>query len=264
MYRTRYSWSPNNETLVISIIHSDNTVQPNFTKATNPHMKQRTANNLTWWGKPRNIAILVDNDSWVLPYARELVERLKHSNDNAILYRSAESIPKGCITFLLGCTKIIPQRILNKNIRTLVVHASDLPRGRGFSPLTWRILEGHNRIPICLLDAVDEVDAGPVVYREEMIFQGNELIDELRHEVGTQSINLCLRFLDETIPKDGIPQDGEATIYPRRVPQDSKLDPNLTLIEQFNLLRVVDNEKYPAFFHHLGCTYRITITKDEE
>ena len=47
----------------------------------------------------------------------------------------------------------------------------------------------------------------------------------------------------------------------RRTPADSRLDPDKSIAEQFELLRVVDNQRYPAFFDHRGRRYRITIEK---
>ena len=43
--------------------------------------------------------------------------------------------------------------------------------------------------------------------------------------------------------------------------EDSLLDFNKTITEQFNLLRVVDNDKYPAFFENQGEKYFLKITK---
>lgn len=40
----------------------------------------------------------------------------------------------------------------------------------------------------------------------------------------------------------------KASRYPRRHPADSRLDPELSLAEQFNFLRVVDNRLNPASF----------------
>ena len=51
------------------------------------------------------------------------------------------------------------------------------------------------------------------------------------------------------------------TFYSRRRPEDSEIDVEKPLSEQFNLLRVVDNEKYPAFFRFRGCKYTLKIEK---
>ena len=39
------------------------------------------------------------------------------------------------------------------------------------------------------------------------------------------------------------------------------LDPNKTIVEQFNLLRIVDNDRYPAYFNWLGQDYIMKIEK---
>ena len=55
------------------------------------------------------------------------------------------------------------------------------------------------------------------------------------------------------------PQQGEETSYPKRSTEDSELDTNKTLEENFNLLRIADNEQYPAFFIRDGKKYTIKI-----
>ena len=59
------------------------------------------------------------------------------------------------------------------------------------------------------------------------------------------------------------PQTGDESFYPRRKPDDSRLDPSRTLADQFHLLRVVDNERYPAFFESCGSLYTLRIRKVE-
>ena len=49
--------------------------------------------------------------------------------------------------------------------------------------------------------------------------------------------------------------------YPKRTPEDSRLDPNKTFLEQFNLLRVADKDRYPSFFEYLGHKYIVIIQK---
>ena len=44
-------------------------------------------------------------------------------------YRKATG---GDICFLLSCNEIVPRSVLSQYIHSLVIHASDLPRGRGW------------------------------------------------------------------------------------------------------------------------------------
>jgi methionyl-tRNA formyltransferase len=213
----------------------------------------------TWWNRPRRVDVVVDNPSWIEPWACALVDAARAAGDDAHLRHRHEDVRADSIAFYLGCVKITPPATLRRAARNLVVHASDLPRGRGFSPLTWQIIEGLNRIPICLFEAVEAVDAGPVIYRDWIDFRGDELLEELRAPLGDATVRLCRRFLDEAAPPAGIAQVGEPSIYPRRRPIDSRLDPARTLASQFDLLRTVDNERYPAWFELRGRRYKLAI-----
>lgn len=215
----------------------------------------------SWWQRPRRIAVVTDNDGWMLTYSRQLVQALVDGGDDARLYQDHRDVPEGAVAFYLSCHEIIPPDVLARNRRNLVAHASDLPRGRGMSPLTWQILEGCNRIPVCLLEAVEAVDAGPVIYREYLDFEGHELIDEMRDALGRLCVRLCRRFLDEPSPPEGEPQSGTPSYYRWRTPADSALDPGQSIAEQFNHLRVADNERYPVFFDWRGHRYRLRIDK---
>ena len=129
--------------------------------------------------------------------------------------------------------------------------------------MTWQIIEGKNRIPICLFEAVKNVDAGKIYLKDEIILNGSELIDCWQKKLGNKTIDLCKKFLLK-YPKDIISVNQEkrsSTKYRRRTPKDSEIDINKTLKEQFNLLRTVDNINYPAFFKYLGQTYILKIEK---
>lgn len=217
-----------------------------------------------WWLKPRTVSVVVDNDSWVLPYAEDLVRRVEETGDRAALCRSYDDVLEGGIAFFLGCTGVAGKDVLERNHRTLVPHQSDLPNGRGFAPLTWQILEGKSEVPICLIEAAEGVDEGGIVYRDLLTFQGHELCDELRHLQGLKIEELCRRYLGEAAPPPTTPQEGEPSYYRRRRPKDSELDPEKTLAEQFELLRVCDNKRYPAFFYYRGHKYVLQISKTDE
>ena len=208
----------------------------------------------------RRVSVLVDNDSWILPYAEELVARARAAGNDAVLVRAASAVPEGDVAFLIGCTRIVPPEILARSAINLVVHESDLPRGKGFAPMTWQILEGASVIPVCLFHATVEVDAGAIVYRDEILLDGTEVCSELRDLQGRKTVEICLRFLAERIPPKGILQSGPESHYPRRTPADSRVDPHRTLADQFDLLRVCDPLRYPAFMEYRGRRYTLALT----
>jgi pseudaminic acid synthase len=220
-----------------------------------------SGNELDWWQRPRRVSVVCDNPSWVVPYCQDLVERLNALGDEARFCARHDEIEQGDVAFYIGCVRITPPDVLARNRRNLVAHASDLPAGRGFSPLTWQVLEGRNQIPLCLLEAAEGVDEGPVVFRDTMTFEGHELLDELHERLGRAQVDLALRYMAADAPPVGVAQTGEGSVYPRRGPKDSRLDADAPLATQFDLLRTVDNAKYPAFFEARGHRYRLAIEK---
>ena len=173
-------------------------------------------------------------------------------------------MPEGDCAVFLSCEKMVPADIRARNTHNIVVHGSALPEGKGWSPLTWQILEGRTDIPVTLFEAGEAVDSGDVYAEGTLHFEGHELVDELRERQGELTIALVLEFLETFPPKGGRKQKGTETFYRRRTPKDSELDPDKSIAEQFNLLRVVDNERYPAFFRHRGHTYELKIYKKEK
>lgn len=218
-------------------------------------------NGADWWHGPRKVSVIVDNESWILPYAEQLVAKINATDDIAKLCRTHEEITQGDIAFYLGCVKITPPEVLKKNNYNLVVHESDLPKGKGFAPLTWQILEGASTVPVCLIEAENEVDSGNIYLRKELYFDGYELCDDIRRAQGEISVDICLEFLSSNSSPEGKPQQGESTFYQRRSPKDSELDINKSIAEQFNLLRTVDNKDYPAFFYINDIKYYLKIEK---
>lgn len=209
-----------------------------------------------------SFVVITDNpNSWSLPYNEDLVRRLRAAGHEATLVHAVADAPDADVAVYLSCERIIPARERARFKNNLVVHASDLPRGRGWSPLTWSILDGADRVVLTLFEAADEVDSGPIYLQQELRFEGHELIDELRAAVGRGSQELVLAFARSWPEVPARPQAGEPTFYPRRRPVDSRLDPDRTLRESFNLLRIVDNDRYPAYFEHAGHVYELRITK---
>lgn len=211
------------------------------------------------------ITILTDNPkSWYIPYAQKLTRTLLDDGHDAVLVHNVHEIRHGDLAFFLSCEKIIKKDVRDKNKHSLVVHSSDLPKGKGWSPLTWQVLEGKNKITNTLFEAQDKVDAGDIYAQNVIELNGDELLEDL-HCLQGESINrLVLEFIQKVKNLNGTAlvgkkQVGEESFYPKRTSADSELDVNKSLKDQFNLLRIVDNEKYPAFFNLAGKKYLLKI-----
>ncbi|MBS3072620.1 methionyl-tRNA formyltransferase [Candidatus Pacearchaeota archaeon] len=215
---------------------------------------------IKWNHDPKIVSVVVDNPSWIVPYAQELTDKLKEIGHNSAFCSNHSEVRKGDVAFYLGCIKITPKRILSDNTFNLVAHSSDLPKGRGFSPLSYQIMEGKNEIPVCLFEAVEQLDYGDIFFREVMHFEGHELVDELREKYARTQMRLCLKFMEDG-PKHRTPQIGTPSYYERRREDSNIIDPNLTITSQFDLLRIADNDRYPAWFEYRGHKYKLSIKK---
>lgn len=210
------------------------------------------------------ITILTDDlNSWAIPYVKELYNILQNKGHNVKLIYQHKDVGKGDILFLLSCTKLFKK--LNMNTHNIVVHSSDLPKGKGWSPITWQVLEGKKIIPCTLFEAVEKVDAGKIYLKDEIILENTDLLDEIKDKQGKKINEMIIKFIDnyDILIKNGIKQNGKETFYPRRNAKDSELDINKSIKEQFNLLRVCDNKRYPAFFVINNTKYILNIIKEK-
>lgn len=209
------------------------------------------------------VQLLSSSDkSWIFPYGEKLKKDLTEMGHKCNYVFSEKDIVKGDILILLSYDKIF--KSLNLNNHNLVIHESDLPKGRGMSPLTWQILEGNNVIPVTLIEASKGVDEGDIYDQILLKFTGLELNVELKHKQGLATIEIVKKFIEKYPYNIRKKQIGKPTYYKRRTPLDSELDPQKSIEEQFNLLRVCDNERYPAFFYLKDKKFKILIFEDNE
>lgn len=179
------------------------------------------------------------------------------------LVSKVASLSSGDLLFLISCSELVPRDVRSRFRHSLVVHASRLPQGRGWSPHVWQVLEGESVIPVTLLEAEDKVDSGRIWAQREMRLEGHELYDEINALLFDATLELMSYAVDNAgavLPKEQ-PAD-PPSYYPKRTPEDSRIDPGKTLAEQFDLLRVADPNRFPCFFDLRGHRYRIILQKD--
>ena len=93
---------------------------------------------------------------------------------------------------------------------------------------------------------------------------GTELLEELKNKQGELTNKLIEEYVCFFPTLLGRKQVGKSSFYSRRTPKDSEIDINKSIDEQFDLLRIVDNEKYPAFFIKNNVKYILKIFKENE
>lgn len=205
-----------------------------------------------------------DKNSWFWSYEEQFTQKLINNGHKVSIYSSEKDLLNGDLAIFISCTKIISKDGLLKNSSNIVCHPSDLPKGKGFSPIAWEILEGLNEITFTLFEANEGIDDGDFYFKEKVFLKGDELNDDLRKIQANTTFNLIYKYISQFPKNKSYPQNGNETFYTRRTTQDSELDLNKTINEQFNLLRIVDNNLYPAFFIKNGKKYKIKIEKSND
>lgn len=207
------------------------------------------------------VAILTSLNQWFIPYAKELTEQI---NKSELFFNYKDIDGSFDILFILSYHRIIPIEYLNRNKHNIVIHASALPHGKGWAPMFWQVLEGNKEIPFTMFEASSGIDDGDIYMQDTLLLTGYELNDTLRKKQANFIITMCLSFLKNyNIYKLVKKQQGKETFYKRRSAKDSELDLNKTIKEQFNLLRIISNEDYPAFFELDGHKYILQIKEEE-
>jgi methionyl-tRNA formyltransferase len=208
------------------------------------------------------IIVISDAGSWMLPYVQVMATKMR-ANGHAVDIEYEPIYTQADIVFFLSYSRIVGAEVLSRAHSNIVVHGSALPKGKGWSPWSWQISKGQNCLALTLFEANESVDAGKIYDQRWITLAGHELVDEWQHIQAHSTIEMCMDFVTN-FPKNlefGKAQIGQETFFPRRTHEDSRIDPSLSLVHQFNLLRVVDNMRYPAFFEHAGYIYEIAITK---
>jgi len=213
------------------------------------------------------IQILTDKNSWIIKdYKLDIVKKLENFCKNISFIYNYKNLKKNdVINIILSYSKIIPKKFLKKSLFNLVIHESNLPKGKGMSPLTWQILQGKTYVFFTLFNATSKVDNGKIYYKKKIFFSKDLIFDEIKKIQFSEGMKLILKFIkyykkNNTDPKSQI-QTGKSTYFRRRDKNDSKLNLNLSLKKQFNLLRINDNHNYPSFFNYLGEKYIIRLYK---
>lgn len=188
---------------------------------------------------------------------------LNKKNFEISLVRRRRDLTGGDILFLISCSEIIraEERALYR--ASLVLHASQLPKGRGWSPHIWSIIEGAGEITLSLLEAEDQVDSGRIWQQISFPVAAHALWNEINANLFSAEMELldyAVQNFANIQPRQQDPSI-EPSYYPRRSPTDSNIDPEKSITSQFNNIRVCDPERFPAYFELHDHRYKITLEK---
>ena len=195
-------------------------------------------------------------------YLEKFKSEFEISHSVSIL-RSSSELSGGDILFLISCNEKLKKEKLDLYDYRFVLHASDLPKGRGWSPHIWDIINGANDIWLSLIDVADEIDTGDIYFKLKIEVSKSALWDEINHLIFNAEIQLMKYAVEHHGKLEPSPQSKEieASYYKKRTPNDSEIDPTKSLIDQFDLIRVCDPNRFPAFFELNGVKYKIILEK---
>ena len=212
------------------------------------------------------VSILISSESHpIYPMLRSWAasNRERHSVE---LVTDLGDLQGGDILFLISCNEFVPQSVRARYVKSLVIHASDLPRGRGWSPHIWEILSGAREVTVTLLEAADKIDAGDIWKKVKISIPKNIIaaeINELLFNAELALMDYALKnFFDVKPTKQ--PMAINHPTWPKRCAEDSELNINASLASQFDLLRVSDPERYPAFFIKDGRKFILKLEVEDD
>ena len=137
----------------------------------------------------------------------------------------------------------VPEAILSAT-ECVCFHMTDVPFGRGGSPLQNLIVRGHTETRLSALRMVEELDAGPVYMKCVLSLEG------AAHEIFGRCTSTVFDMIREIVVNQPapVPQSGAPVVFARRSPAESRLPGSGSLKAAYDHIRMLDAEGYPSAF----------------
>lgn len=131
-----------------------------------------------------------------------------------------------------------------ENFECVIFHMTDVPFGRGGSPLQNLISRGIYQTQLTALRCVAEMDAGPVYLKRPLDLSGTA------EEIYRRASALMAGMIEEITAREIVPQPqiGEVVTFKRRTPDESDISGLGDLTRVFDFIRMLDAEGYPHAF----------------
>lgn len=143
---------------------------------------------------------------------------------------------------------------------TFVFHDSILPAYRGFSPTVWALVNGEREVGATLFEAVDAVDAGPIIDQERVTVASDAYITDVYNDVTEAYVRLLRRQLQAMLEGSAVrhPQNEALATYTcKRVPDDNRIDWSGPAQRIHDLVRGVSHPYTGAYTHFEGRVLRV-------
>lgn len=156
--------------------------------------------------------------------------------------------------FFFHWSWIVTKEIV-ENYECVCFHMTDVPYGRGGSPLQNLIIRGHRNTKLTALQMTEVFDAGPVYLKANFSLEGGA--EEIYIRMTELAADMVLKINKDNLQP--VPQTGQPTFFKRRTPKQSCLEGCADLSKVFDFIRMLDAEGYPkAFLEHEGFRYEFS------
>ena len=149
--------------------------------------------------------------------------------------------------FIPHWSHIIPANIY-ENYECIVFHMTDLPYGRGGSPLQNLIINNKKNTKISALRVGKGIDTGDIYIKKDLNLSGSA------QDIFLRSVEIIFEMVSDLILVTILPkkQQGTPFNFKRRNPDQSDIS-NLTELNQiYNYIRMLDADGYPNAFLEFG------------
>lgn len=198
-----------------------------------------------------NPCVIASHRSWNRNIANRLQENLNLefiliSDPDLLTFEHIQKIQPQYVFFPHWSYRI-PEAIFT-NFECVVFHMTDLPFGRGGSPLQNLITRGIYETKITALRCGKELDAGDIYLKKPLSLYGSA------EEIFIRASQIIEEMIAEIIENQytPTPQEGEPKVFKRRKPQQSDLQGAISLQDVFDRIRMLDAEGYPHAFIQVG------------
>ena len=142
---------------------------------------------------------------------------------------------------------LIPKSIYKK-YNCIIFHMTDLPFGRGGSPLQNLIVRGFSNTMISAIKCEKEIDSGDLFLKKPLNLNGDA------EEIYLRAKNIIKKMIIQIVKENPkpYPQVGQITQFARRKPEEGDWSEARDLDEVFNYIRMLDAEGYPNAFINFG------------
>lgn len=191
--------------------------------------------------------IIVSNKEWHRKYINEIATRTNKDviyidNKECITYDYLNKLQPEWV-FFPHWSYIIPAEVY-ENMNCVIFHMTDLPFGRGGSPLQNLITRGIYETKLSALKCTAQLDAGDIYIKQPLSLWGTA--EEIYLRAAELTKEMIIQIVKEKPQLHK--QQGEPVVFRRRKPSEGDIGNLESLSEVFDYIRMLDADTYPPAF----------------